>query len=51
MIDHLVGTPSPSWKRTQVPSRVSLRRSQLSIHFFPLGLSCNFLLAVEDHVG
>jgi len=47
MIDHIVGTPSPSWKRTQVRS---LQRYPPSL-ILPLGLSRHFRLAMEDHLG
>ena len=50
MIDHLVGSPSPSWKRTQVSSLIYFYYPLIT-HVPPLGFSGYFLLAVEDHVG
>ena len=46
MIDHIVGRPSPSWKRTQVNNHILSLPSILSDQ---TGFSCDLVLALEDH--
>lgn len=48
MIDHIVGTPSPSWKRTQVSL---LHVSSHPTPIFHPGFSRHLLLAMENYMG
>jgi hypothetical protein len=52
MIDHLVGRPSPSWKRIQVGFLYWLTAHFLhSITPSDLGVSRHILLGLADHPG
>ena len=49
MIDHIVGTPSPSWKRTQV-SLLHISSRESPIVLLP-GFSCYLFLAMANYMG
>jgi hypothetical protein len=49
MIDHILGRPSPSWKRTQVASVYSILPRTIP-HYLVLGILGPYFLDMEDRI-